>query len=157
QPALGLLSSAVSSSNNKLSRAAIFTIQGWRGEDALAAILATATGPEEKVSEDARVGLFQSLREMVPDVPAAPIAQWLATAPKAGPRARAQAVRVLAALHARAVLAAGPVLPSLLADPDPEVRKAALGLARDVRTEKAREALIALVRSGDRSGDERAL
>jgi len=157
RPALRLLLFAVSGRDPRFSRAALFTIQGWRGNDALAAILSTATSPGAGVTEDARVGLFQALREMVPDVPADPIARWLAGGRDAGPRARAQAVRVLTALHSRAVLAAGPVLPGLLADPEAEVRKAALGLARDVRTEKARDALLALARSGERSGEERGL
>ena len=113
--------------------------------------------PAAGVTEDARVGLFQALREMVPDVPADPIAHWLASDRNGGPQSRAQAVRILAALHDRAVLAAGPILPALLADPAADVRKAALALARDVRTEKARDALIALVRSDARPAEERGL
>ncbi len=155
--ALPTIIDAVADHDPKLAQAALFALQGWRSTDALSAILATATSPEARVSEDARVGLFRALREMVPDVPADPIARWLADKPSGGARSRVKAIQVLTALHNRAVLAAGPILPGLLNDPEADVRKAALALARDVRTELAKEALIALVRSDKSPADERGL
>ena len=77
------------------------------------------------------------LREMVADVPAEPLAAWLADMPNAPAEARVSAIRVLKAIDRRAVLAVGPVLPTLLTADDGEVRKAALELAVGVRTAEA--------------------
>ncbi len=155
--ALPLLVQAVGGQDAKLAQAALFTLQGWRSDDALSAILATATEVNPRLPEDARVELFRTLREMLADVPADPIAQWLSQKRGAGARSRVQAVQLLAAMHERAVLAVGPILPALLHDPEADVRKAVLLLARDVRTAQAKDALLATVRSEERSTEERGL
>ena len=156
-PGLAAVTTALGAPGSKLAGAALFALQGWRSDDALAAILDGATAAGAEVPEDARVGLFRALREMAPKVPAEPVVRWLSAEPKAGPRAREQAVRLLSSLRERAVLAAGPIVPGLLTDPDPGVRRAAFALAADVRSDKARAALEATVRAADRPVDERAL
>ncbi len=77
--------------------------------------------------------------------------------PDAPAEARVAAIRVLKAMDRRAVLAAGPVLPTLLTADDGEVRKAALELAVGVRTAEARSALLELVKDDDREAEERRL
>jgi putative heme-binding domain-containing protein len=155
--ALPLLVHAAGGDDARLSQAALFTLESWRGDDALSTLISTATEVNPKLPEETRVELFRTLREMLPRVPADPIAQWVSQKRGAGPRSRVQAVQLLAAMHERAVLAVAPILPALLNDPEAEVRKAALVLARDVRSDRAGEILLITVRSQDRTGEERTL
>jgi quinoprotein glucose dehydrogenase len=153
---LDALVNAVAVDGPRRRATALFALQGWRGRDAVDAILALATGTED-VGAEARVGLFRALREMGEAVPPTPIASWLSRAAQADPRARAEAVRVLTAMQRRAVLAAAPLLPDLLADGNAEVRKAALALAGSARSDEAKNALVELARRDDRSAEERRL
>lgn len=155
KPAVAAVVKAVGSKDRGRREAALFALQGWRTDEALAALVEAATSDDADLTEDARVGLFQALREQVNAVPAEPVARWLAGTGRGALRSRVQAVQLLTAMHQRAMLAAGPILPALLRDPEAEVRRAALGLARDARSEKARDALLAFVRSRARSGEER--
>lgn len=136
--------------------AALEILQGWRGEEALANLLETATGSSE-IPTEARVGLFRALREIVGAVPPDRIVAWLVQNPKADPAIRVEAIRVLAAMHQRAILSAGPILTGLLTDDSADVRRAALGLALDVRSKEAKDALIALAKAANAPADERRL
>ena len=140
----------------KYREAALFVLQGWRGDDGVATLMKLATGKEE-IPAPARVGLFRALRELIDSVPTDRIAEWLERQPKADPSARVEAIHILTAMNQRAILAAGPILPRLMADEDAGVRRAALALAVEVRSKEAKEALVAIVRAPDRPDDERLL
>ena len=154
QPALAELVRAVRGGDPRASQAALYALQGWRGREGAAAVLTEAT-TEDNLATPARVGLFRALRVLGEAVPPDPIANWLANRPNADPPARAEATRDLAAMGTRAVLASGRVLPALLADPNGEVRLAALELAKVARSGEARAALIELIQRADRSVEER--
>ena len=122
--AVDALVTAIGSGDPKRSAAALYALQGWRDDDGVSALLATATGKAE-IPAPARAGLFRALRELIDSVPPDRVVGWLQQEPKADPATRAEAIRVLAAMHGRALLAAGPILPGLIADPDADVRRAA--------------------------------
>ena len=150
------LNQSTLSDDPKIREAALFILQGWRGSQGISTLVRLATSKDE-IPASARVGLFRALREQVGLVPPDRLAEWLEREPKADPSARAEAIHVLTAMHQRAVLAAGPVLAALLNDASPEVRRAALALATEVRSKNAKVALITLVQSKDRSLEERRL
>jgi putative heme-binding domain-containing protein len=117
-------------------------------------VLNTATR-EDALPQGVRASLFRTLREMVPNVPAEPIASWLEGSPNLEQDACVEAIRVLNALHGDAVPAAGPILAKLLADPSGNVRLAALDLARSVRTAEAKSALVSIAKNPKAGNEER--
>jgi len=144
----------VSSPEASHSKVALYALQGWRGHGGAAAVLTEATTAND-LPATARVGLFRALRELGEAVPPDAIAGWLTNTPKADPMARAEALRVLAAMGKRAVLAAGRVLPPALDDESADVRRAALELANVVRSGESKAVLIALAKRDDRPVEER--
>jgi quinoprotein glucose dehydrogenase len=156
QPGLDVILEAIKSSDKKQSEAARFALQGWRSTDGLAALMAEAT-TRDAIPSDARSGLFRALRELGPAVPPEPIVEWLQGQPKADAEPRAAAIRVLAAMGNRAAIQVMPLVPSLIADPEPAVRKAALGLATVVRSEPIKQALVKLIGTEGRPDEEKNL
>ncbi|MDR3637453.1 MAG: PQQ-dependent sugar dehydrogenase [Isosphaeraceae bacterium] len=154
--ALKVLLRAIADGKPKSSAAALYALQGWRDSSGVEAVLTEAT-TREPIPPSARVGLFRALREFVPSVPADRIVEWLVGGTNAPPEARVEAIRVLIALHQRAALAAGPILPSLLADSRDEVRRESLRLAAEVRSADAKASLVSLVQAENRRADERRL
>ena len=145
---------ALGSKDEALVKSALFALQGWRTEEGLAVVLEEATTGSPLASET-RAGLFRNLREMVVNVPATPVANWLANHSDAAVEPRVEAIRLLNAMHQKALLAAQQVLPGLLKDKDASVRLAAIALSREVRSDDAEQALTAIVESEDRAGEER--
>ena len=145
---------ALGSKDQALAKAALFALQGWRTDEGLTVVLDEAT-TDAPLSSESRAGLFRNLREMVVNVPATPVANWLANRSEAGAEPRVEAIRLLNAMHQKALLAAGPVLAGLLKDKDLAVRLAAIALSREVRTDDAKQVLFAIVESSDRTGEER--
>ena len=144
----------VTSAEPRHTIAALYALQGWRGTSGATAILKEATRPND-LPTSSRVDLFRALRELGDAVPPDAIAGWLANTPKADPPARAEALRVLAGMGRRAILAAGRVLPAALDDESADVRRAALELANVARSGESKSALIALVKRDDRPVEER--
>ena len=140
-----------------LAAAAVYALQGWRSRDGVAALLDEATQLENHRRVATQVGLFRALRELGEAVPPERIADWLSKTKDAPFPVRAEAIRVLAAMGKRAILVANPLLPGLLAHENAEVRVAALELANVVRSDPARDALIALAKDADRPVEERRL
>ena len=147
---------AIGSKDKVRSDAALFVLQGWRGTEGLATLIAGATSPNP-IPTSARIGLFRALREMGEAVPPEPIADWLAGNPQAEPGSRAAAIRVLTAMGARAGAAVRPITVGLLGDEQDEVRLAALPLAGMVRSDATRDALIRLVQIPGLAGEQRRL
>ncbi len=144
------------STDPKTREASLFALQGWRSTKGIATLLSLATS-KKPISEAARVGLFRALREQVALVPPDRLVEWLENSPKTDSAARAEAIHVLTAMHQRALLAAGPILPGLLAEPHANIRVAALALAGEIRSRAAKEALIDLLKRKERSAEERRL
>jgi putative membrane-bound dehydrogenase-like protein len=134
----------IGSDDKKTAEAALFALQGWRSARDVDAILAAATG-RKNIPEYARANLFRALREMRDAVPVGPIADWLRENEKHEAEPRAVAVKVLAAMGARASKEAGPIVPGLLKDESAEVRRAAIELAGSARSDEAEKGLVALV------------
>ena len=147
---------AISSDTAERQAAGLYALQGWRGRDGLVTAVTVATD-DRPVPVEARAGMFRMLREQVVDVRPEPIARWLATAPAQVAPAKVEAIRLLTAMHERALAPGAPVLPKLLADPDSGVRKAALGLAANVMSAEAKAALLKLATGTDKAADERRL
>ena len=143
----------VASNDKKHSSLALQFLQAWRGREGLDEIMRVATGAEEIPSE-ARVNLFHALRELGDVVPPEPIALWLDKR-EGGASARAEAVRVLAAMGKRSVLAVGPIMTKLIEDEDRGIRLAGLDLAGRVGTTEGKQSLIKLAENAKRPLDER--
>jgi putative membrane-bound dehydrogenase-like protein len=156
KPSIEELVKAIKSGEAKKSGAALYALQGWRTTEGLDALMAEATG-SDPIPAEARAGLFKALRELGPAVPPEPIVEWLEKEPKADALPRAEAIRVLAAMRDRAMFPAAKVLPTLLADPDGSVRRAALGLATVARAEAIKAVLIEVVKADGRPADEKGL
>ena len=146
----------ISSGDPKRSAAALFALQGWRGKDGTEAVLSAATG-DAPIPAEARAGLFKALRELGDAVPPAPIAAWLSKSPTADEAPRVAAIHVLEAAGKRAMLDIQPIVPGLLADGRGEVRKAALGLARNAPSAQSKPLLLAIAADASRPADERRL
>lgn len=135
--------------------AALYVLQGWRSTDGLAALMSEAT-TRETIPDEARAGLFRALREMGPIVPPEPIVEWLEGA-RGDASARVAAIKVLAAMKDRGMLAVPKVVPPLLGDADAGVRRAALELAAVFRSEAIKVSLLALIANEQKPADERGL
>ena len=146
----------IGSTNLNRTAAALFALQGWRGKDGTEAVLSAATG-DAPIPAEARAGLFKALRELGEAVPPGPIAAWLGKTPSADEAPRAAAIRVLEAAGKRAMLDAQPIVPGLLADTRGEVRKAALGLARNAPSAATKTVLLTIAADASRPADERRL
>ena len=147
----------LSGSDPKASAGALFALQGWRDRDGVATLLDEATQPNYLGGANSHVGLFRALRELGEAVPPERIANWLAHSEAAPIPARAEAIRVLAAMGNRAILVSNPILPGLIRHENAEVRKAALELANVVRSEPAKAALISLAKDAQRPVEQRRL
>ncbi len=156
KPGLDTLLAAIKSGDKQKTEVALYALQGWRTLEGRDALIAEAT-TSDPIPVTARVGLFKALRELGPAVPPESLTDWLKNRPEADGPARAEALRVLGAMKARAALALGNLLPALLGDKNTDVRKAALGVAADIRSDELKKTLISMIGSADRGADERSL
>jgi putative membrane-bound dehydrogenase-like protein len=156
KPGLKIVIESLKSSDKAQSEVALFTLQGWRTVEGRETLIAEAT-TSETIPIQARGNLFKALRELGPAVAPEPMAEWLAQKPHADAPARAEAIRVLTAMKERAALPVLKILPALLDDNDAEIRKAALGLAAEVRGDVIKSKLVTTVSSAKASEIERGL
>jgi len=135
---------------------ALQALLGWKQSDGLNAIISAAIGPKP-LAAGIRAGMFRALREMVEEVPPAPIVTWLDQNPGNDAEARIEAIRLLKARSDHASEAVAPSLPKLLKDSDANFRREALALAAFVQSSEIKADLISVLGQTDRPIDERRL
>ncbi len=147
---------AIKSDDRAEADSALYALQGWRSTDGLGALMSEATSPAAITAEAREWACFGHLREMGPSVPPEPIVEWLDRSKTDAP-ARVAAIKLLAPMRERGALTVPPIIPKLLRDDDPSVRRAALELAATFRSEEVKKTLVAIIKNDIRPGDERAL
>ncbi len=136
--------------------AALFALEGWRNGAASATVMKLATTSEPLAPSD-RVALFRVLRELVPEVNAGALAEWLERTEIDSAEPKVEAMRVLAALGAKAFPAYRAILPKLLADKHASTRLEALRVAGMIGTEPIERAIAAIAANESAGIDERRL
>ncbi len=136
--------------------AALFALEGWRKGSASAAVMKLATTPDPLAAGD-RVALFRVLRELAPEVNAGALAEWLERTEIDSAEPKIEAMRVLAALGAKAFPAYRAILPKLLSDKHASTRLEALRVAGMIGTEPIERAIAAIAENDSAGIDERRL
>ncbi len=159
QAGIDTLKKAIASPDPKREAVAVFALQGCRSPEAMNAILDLIDPPAKSASLPAGSDseFFRTLREFGPAVPPARVVNFLKTHVETEPDACVWAIRVLAAMPAKAASEIEPVLPSLIRSKNGEIRMAALNLAAGSRSDAAKLALLELVKDPEHPSGERKL